>query len=125
MLLFISERYTFIIKIIVISIHLMLLFIDICPSVQLTEVLISIHLMLLFIYTNSGISDMQSVISIHLMLLFIAFAIFSFMHLANFNTSHVTVYPTGALAFSSFSVFQYISCYCLSSCACNAPAAIA
>ena len=34
--------------------------------------------------------------------------------IADFNTSHVTVYPEGEKTMANMNLFQYISCYCLS-----------
>ena len=34
--------------------------------------------------------------------------------IAYFNTSHVTVYPEGEKTMANMNLFQYISCYCLS-----------
>ena len=36
------------------------------------------------------------------------------MSVWHFNTSHVTVYLYSRVVFSQYSIFQYISCYCLS-----------
>ena len=58
------------------------------------RLLISIHLMLLFIQLPSTLSDSSSVISIHLMLLFILCTFFHHPRFLHFNTSHVTVYLT-------------------------------
>ena len=55
------------------------------------------------------------VISIHLMLLFITTLLLRSRWLtANFNTSHVTVYLCAFDRWPVISIFQYISCYCLS-----------
>ena len=100
--------------------------------------LISIHLMLLFILFRTHDIQKQIVISIHLMLLFIITFIGILPIDFHFNTSHVTVYLSPSLPFSAtfrisihlmllfilttstyrmeFPSFQYISCYCLSSC---------
>ena len=96
---------------------------------------ISIHLMLLFILlTNCGIAvatQFQYIscyclsygilhyylfvsISIHLMLLFIIIANTSSCIFVDFNTSHVTVYPFASVGLLNQTLFQYISCYCLS-----------
>ena len=98
---------------------------------------ISIHLMLLFIYRRKGKRTYNMQISIHLMLLFIAENAIRNSSKYDFNTSHVTVYhqnlmilelkqkyfntshvtvyryqsPVGTYQY----IFQYISCYCLSS----------
>ena len=57
----------------------------------------------------------KSFISIHLMLLFIASELCTLICAFNFNTSHVTVY-LGVIFILFFTyIFQYISCYCLSS----------
>ena len=54
-------------------------------------------------------------ISIHLMLLFIYLFSHTLITIFYFNTSHVTVYRHGGLHNSVSTLFQYISCYCLSS----------
>ena len=48
------------------------------------------------------------------MLLFIRYLELILLHLPNFNTSHVTVYQSKDHPFMQASLFQYISCYCLS-----------
>ena len=53
-------------------------------------------------------------ISIHLMLLFIEYVDPCMFGEAHFNTSHVTVYPYGDYESIELTIFQYISCYCLS-----------
>ena len=53
-------------------------------------------------------------ISIHLMLLFIGVKVSYPSGRENFNTSHVTVYLTHYQTGISITIFQYISCYCLS-----------
>ena len=53
-------------------------------------------------------------ISIHLMLLFILIVMWLANRFHYFNTSHVTVYRAGVRNVASVSIFQYISCYCLS-----------
>ena len=98
--------------------------------------LISIHLMLLFICGTVTGHDRCHQISIHLMLLFICRMVSNLDNWIYFNTSHVTVYPYWKITsyylslisihlmllfilaffhcFSAPSLFQYISCYCLS-----------
>ena len=97
---------------------------------------ISIHLMLLFICGTVTGHDRCHQISIHLMLLFICRMVSNLDNWIYFNTSHVTVYPYWKITsyylslisihlmllfilaffhcFSAPSLFQYISCYCLS-----------
>ena len=58
-------------------------------------------------------------ISIHLMLLFISGAQEISQLYYNFNTSHVTVYRIFPVGSSNMFKFQYISCYCLSTCPCG------
>ena len=102
-----------------ISIHLMLLFIPITGfldginiefqyiscyclsssillSISLTH--ISIHLMLLFIMSGPRLKFQLNFISIHLMLLFIVLYSPLERRNKNFNTSHVTVYPSPSLS---------------------------
>ena len=55
-------------------------------------------------------------ISIHLMLLFIGYGVVDHRADNHFNTSHVTVYPLRKCNWQGIPIFQYISCYCLSSC---------
>ena len=119
----------------IISIHLMLLFIDAFKLFIILNAKISIHLMLLFIYPNAPATGATyyfntshvtvypaggnsiftgCVISIHLMLLFIGAWQKRRLRQNDFNTSHVTVYLGPIFVFSCFAVFQYISCYCLS-----------
>ena len=77
---------------IMISKHLMLLFIrSMCrDNVTLTE--ISKHLMLLFISDYDSALCIGFSISKHLMLLFIASCVIIFTPVCNFKTSHVIVY---------------------------------
>ena len=119
-----------------ISIHLMLLFIPFLILIRnaltnfntshvtvyqcinrrwCTKNKISIHLMLLFIPHSRQHQYFYPYISIHLMLLFIFFKNDLSWQDINFNTSHVTVYPSFPVAKTSGCIFQYISCYCLSS----------
>ena len=92
--------------------------------------------MLLFIHLEHTISISSSKISIHLMLLFIWYCLYSSSNDCYFNTSHVTVYPherrrilclyiisihlmllfigSDGVKSNEITVFQYISCYCLS-----------
>ena len=58
----------------------------------------------------------RSGISIHLMLLFILASRPIRIVLMDFNTSHVTVYQCEDKIRLKVLTFQYISCYCLSSC---------
>ena len=57
----------------------------------------------------------RCIISIHLMLLFIDIARIKNPIKKNFNTSHVTVYHAFSKNIVKQMIFQYISCYCLSS----------
>ena len=77
-----------------ISIHLMLLFIEEDHNKITGAKRISIHLMLLFIAVKSFQQRSDAKISIHLMLLFILSVAFRGCMVADFNTSHVTVYLT-------------------------------
>ena len=99
-------------------------------------VLISIHLMLLFIAKtkeNRNVVIRFQYISCYCLSLFFApfmYLLHSFQYIScyclslsvsilafvcgNFNTSHVTVYRAGVKGISNNSIFQYISCYCLS-----------
>ena len=97
-----------------ISIHLMLLFIGESRSWYGDGWKISIHLMLLFIKSVINGICHTLIISIHLMLLFISASSNVDLINADFNTSHVTVYPNGAFDEMNLYEFQYISCYCLS-----------
>ena len=54
------------------------------------------------------------IISIHLMLLFIHVRHKCLQSLTYFNTSHVTVYRPAVVVSNNKNKFQYISCYCLS-----------
>ena len=96
-----------------ISIHLMLLFIITLPTTSIS-----------FNYFNTSHVTVyqffrfqhpkKNVISIHLMLLFIITFIGILPIDFHFNTSHVTVYPDRLFEQPTISLFQYISCYCLS-----------
>ena len=76
--------------------------------------LISIHLMLLFIDSN------QFVHLLHFLFQYISCYCLSRKYSGkdfakvHFNTSHVTVYRDNCSNATYFSIFQYISCYCLS-----------
>ena len=97
-----------------ISIHLMLLFILHASIAAVISSVISIHLMLLFINRQRiPVHDVLQ-ISIHLMLLFIHLPQVILHRITHFNTSHVTVYLDLIIHSSTQSLFQYISCYCLS-----------
>ena len=119
----------------IISIHLMLLFIDIsrwCTQIRLyfntshvTVYLNSAILFsnsLLFQYISCYCLSVQKMlelcwirISIHLMLLFIGTGMARKRIIENnFNTSHVTVYRDQNCNSRCGWIFQYISCYCLS-----------
>ena len=76
--------------------------------------LISIHLMLLFIKNIYNSCNQCSCISIHLMLLFISNVLLYQTKYTDFNTSHVTVYRAINVLLYFTTLFQYISCYCLS-----------
>ena len=119
-----------------ISIHLMLLFIDTGKNGLSSGKLISIHLMLLFIFKLScivlAILSFQYIscycLSIKHQIIHLCLNYFNTSHVtvylcsfsayvahsSNFNTSHVTVYHIGYNTISCSTVFQYISCYCLS-----------
>ena len=98
-----------------ISIHLMLLFIGWIFKRTTGTNKISIHLMLLFIVTVSEQDSLRIVFQyISCYCLSLPGRIVSILT-TDFNTSHVTVYPSfSASLLSSLSKFQYISCYCLS-----------
>ena len=119
-----------------ISIHLMLLFIvDVLATqgglhnfntshvtvyllyhlVVLFAIIISIHLMLLFIELHPVSWRLFLLISIHLMLLFILFRIPCVKDVSIFQ--YISCYCLSSCCGASFSeiiTFQYISCYCLS-----------
>ena len=101
-------------QILLVSIHLMLLFIMYHWMQLLTTSYVSIHLMLLFIvflaekdgtyfcFNTSHVTlyrqmqwaqTWQSPVSIHLMLLFILSTFWAILSMVGFNTSHVTLYP--------------------------------
>ena len=97
-----------------VSIHLMLLFIlqKIDDLRILTDV--SIHLMLLFIKRFYKRCPSEDHVSIHLMLLFIMTPEYTAAHNDGFNTSHVTLYQYAIILTVQERMFQYISCYSLS-----------
>ena len=66
-----------------------------------------------YLKINNAFSKFHN-ISIHLMLLFIITFIGILPIDFHFNTSHVTVYPDRLFEQPTISLFQYISCYCLS-----------
>ena len=70
--------------------------------------------MLLFIVSVLLVPYSLFLISIHLMLLFIHIEVKPTHTMADFNTSHVTVYPEVDHIIEIKTPFQYISCYCLS-----------
>ena len=100
---------------IVVSIHLMLLFINASAIPLPTVSSVSIHLMLLFIYGRPDTSVYSDHVSIHLMLLFIGWlqeefekrGWFQYISCYSLSTYHTRYnkYPNR---------FQYISCYSLS-----------
>ena len=118
-----------------VSIHLMLLFIELGRIAREAAYRVSIHLMLLFIMfldsflrtisafqyiscyslSSTGMSDpCQPLVSIHLMLLFIMCYHRMSFFVKGFNTSHVTLYQFRKPRLYVLSAFQYISCYSLS-----------
>ena len=118
-----------------VSIHLMLLFINVLRLWYIPSTAVSIHLMLLFIFFSTSLANVLAV-SIHLMLLFIwdsnvvrvrvrGFQYIScyslsvnililFLLSLCFNTSHVTLYLIALQLVLDVWSFQYISCYSLS-----------
>ena len=118
-----------------VSIHLMLLFIQIHSLVS-SYLIVSIHLMLLFICNSLHQILCSAGVSIHLMLLFITDNAPQINSYSCFNTSHVTLYrfliqqpipsifvsihlmllfiSKNGFTCSSYNLFQYISCYSLS-----------
>ncbi len=97
-----------------ISIHLMLLFINGKKRIVNRKVLFQYISCYCLSITGQNIR-MCNEISIHLMLLFIPIRIPSFLiSTSDFNTSHVTVYPITGFLDGINIEFQYISCYCLS-----------
>ena len=120
----------------VVSIHLMLLFIECWTGIKCQPTIVSIHLMLLFIqrsrsrnehkktfqyiscYSLSNkkrISELGKLVSIHLMLLFIYFpivipaSVFPFQYISCYSLSDMVRYYKDVEP-----RFQYISCYSLS-----------
>ena len=114
MLLFIDNDFVNVISVFHISIHLMLLFINVAKF----EISPAPHFNTSHVTVYQGFHKTLhhlSIISIHLMLLFI----FNTeakerIGMINFNTSHVTVYRTRQSSTQERLWFQYISCYCLS-----------
>ena len=77
---------------------------------------VSIHLMLLFINDRPPEITYWCWVSIHLMLLFITSLWPVSLRIWSFNTSHVTLYQGWCSCYICLPcVFQYISCYSLSS----------
>ena len=96
-----------------VSIHLMLLFIQLtnaahhgCP--------VSIHLMLLFIGTACQIALGRNGFNTSHVTLYLMPLSFQIKYLKCFNTSHVTLYQCGYVLATTVHGFQYISCYSLS-----------
>ena len=114
MLLFIQLAWKHIHPDLFVSIHLMLLFIKFGIILIFSLYMVSIHLMLLFITEAAETRQRRSNVSIHLMLLFIIVDCGLLMDMTGFNTSHVTLYPLSLLQLYPISAFQYISCYSLS-----------
>ena len=135
MLLFITARHNIYEQPHIISIHLMLLFINL--NRWENNVFDYFNTSHVTVYLDAGTSNsVPCVISIHLMLLFIWMICSPEFMATYFNTSHVTVYPAYnvvqinqtsisihlmllfinvfILCYSGFCKFQYISCYCLS-----------
>ena len=75
---------------------------------------VSIHLMLLFIKFHYVPNILINIVSIHLMLLFIMTPEYTAAHNDGFNTSHVTLYQYAIILTVQERMFQYISCYSLS-----------
>ena len=75
---------------------------------------VSIHLMLLFIVLRILPRHFLLRVSIHLMLLFIMTPEYTAAHNDGFNTSHVTLYQYAIILTVQERMFQYISCYSLS-----------
>ena len=97
-----------------ISIHLMLLFI--MKPIRLLRSSSNFNTSHVTVYLISDIKPFKStIISIHLMLLFILSLMMLRSFLSHFNTSHVTVYRNILSVRCHSIIFQYISCYCLSS----------
>ena len=93
----------------------MLLFIFSNSSWSFPRILISIHLMLLFIISSPCLfSPFFKFQYISCYCLSVPFNKFLFCYI-HFNTSHVTVYRIRNRIKFQIGVFQYISCYCLSS----------
>ena len=76
--------------------------------------LISIHLMLLFIKQNEKLYDLLERFQYISCYCLSRSSMFAFLFSLHFNTSHVTVYPIRSFLHFSVPEFQYISCYCLS-----------
>ena len=114
MLLFIQLAWKHIHPDLFVSIHLMLLFIKFGIILIFSLYMVSIHLMLLFITEAAETRQRRSNVSIHLMLLFIIVDCGLLMDMTGFNTSHVTLYLRTLFITFNASMFQYISCYSLS-----------
>ena len=100
--------------IILVSIHLMLLFIGKSLERPVFHTVVSIHLMLLFIQKvaeGSGEKCKFQYISCYSLSGFVQYPIFN---CNSFNTSHVTLYLVQPDFYLLVDVFQYISCYSLS-----------
>ena len=114
MLLFIDEHSVRDPDLIVISKHLMLLFIKTLFSYRL--LLENFKTSHVIVYRGEFRLDrLDKSISKHLMLLFIVFKNLSATTLLHFKTSHVIVYRrTKSGCDTAYDIFQNISCYCLS-----------
>ena len=97
-----------------VSIHLMLLFIRFCFSLRFCRTRFNTSHVTLYLCT-ANVRNVEGNVSIHLMLLFITVVDFGEVKKGSFNTSHVTLYRKGDVRKFYPSVFQYISCYSLSS----------
>ena len=83
-------------------------------SPQSSSISISIHLMLLFILSHRQLQLYPPIFQYISCYCLSKVKGMDENHPLNFNTSHVTVYPTTSAFIASLISFQYISCYCLS-----------
>ena len=98
-----------------ISIHLMLRFIGVGAERWQTCTVISIHLMLRFILSRLMLQHPDRYFNTSHVTVYLAGVLEDWSNVVYFNTSHVTVYPTLKKRFIGAHLFQYISCYGLSS----------
>ena len=109
-----SKTSNLCIDILLVSIHLMLLFILFIECKKIYRRKVSIHLMLLFIKTKSNMWEI--IIKFQYISCYSLSQLFSSQSYParRFNTSHVTLYQWEQMKIKKSDVFQYISCYSLS-----------